>query len=117
AAACYKSPSVFPWRRMKMRRSFYFIFALLASAVLSWIVPAHAQTGHQQVHIKVYAFNRKTGDAVRSERVYFQQSRTAGCPTGAAASAETGGDGVADIYVDACIGSADLFLNAPTFRF
>ncbi len=86
-----------------------FVFALFAVQI-GWMIPAFAQA--QRVHIKVYAFNRRTNSAAPSVSVHFEQQRTALCPTGSGGSAETGTDGVADIYVNACVGSGDVFSNS-----
>ncbi len=85
-------------------------FALLV-AQFGWSIPAHAQGGLQQIHVRVYVANSRTGSAVPSARVYFEQQRTAPCPTGVAGSAETGPDGVADIYVTACAAIAEVWVS------
>jgi 5-hydroxyisourate hydrolase-like protein (transthyretin family) len=82
----------------------------LFAAQIVWSVPAYAQV-QQVVQIRVYLFNKQTGAPVPSTTVYFEQSRTAACPTGAAYSAPTGADGIANFTVPACVGEAAIVVN------
>ncbi|HET9394241.1 MAG TPA: hypothetical protein VFO29_12065 [Candidatus Rubrimentiphilum sp.] len=93
---------------MAFARFQHVLVALLL--IFSWAVPASAQVGPPRaVHIRVYVFNTRTSSAVPSVIVYFEQARTASCPTGAGAYGTTGTEGVADIYANACAGSGEIF--------
>ena len=86
------------------------LIALALLAQIGWSTPTSAQIGPPRaVHIRVYVFNTRTSSAVPSVVVYFAQPRTASCPTGAASYATTSTEGVADIYVNACAGSGEVY--------
>jgi hypothetical protein len=95
-------------QRLSLFKACLFIFL---SAQLGCTIPAYAQGGQQQIHVRVYVANSRNGSAVPSATVYFEEQRTVPCPTGAAGSAETGPDGVADIYVTACAAMAEIWVS------
>jgi hypothetical protein len=95
-------------QRLSLFKACIFIFLF---AQLGYTIPAYAQGGQQQIHVRVYVGNSRNGSAVPSARVYFEEQRTVPCPTGAGGSAETGPDGVADIYVTACAAIAEIWVS------
>lgn len=88
------------------------VFVLLVGQ-LAWSIPANAAGPQMWVHLRIYVYNSKDGSPIPGQIVDFDQNRTAACPTGASKSAETGSDGVAEMYVYACVSpdSADVTVS------
>lgn len=95
----------------KLWRLFTAVVLVLWVAQIVWTSPVFAQGGQQQIHVRIYVANSRTGGAVPSVTVYFAQQRTAPCPSGAYGSAETGPDGVADLYLTACAAIAEVWVS------
>ncbi len=93
-------------------RVFKALIALLVLAQIGSIVPVRAAESQIWVHIRVFLYNRHNGGAVPSQTVNFHQNRTAACPTGAFKSVEAGPDGVAEMYVYACLDTAALYVDS-----